>query len=259
MFVDSQVVLGEDVIIGPGCVVRGDVTLGSGCKLIANATIQGPAKLGKNNICYPGAAIGFAPQDLKFDPATAGAGVLIGDDNIFRENASVHRATKNKPTTIGDKNFFMVNAHVAHDVMIANGCMFANNVSVAGHVKIGDEVIVGGHSAIHQFCQIGRKAMVGGGGGLRQSLPPFCLAYTLGTVGALNTVGLRRGGFRLHIRPLQRAFNILFKEKHTNKVAAELILKELGQDALCREFAEFVKQAPRGFPRFSATARHTEC
>ena len=256
--IDPQVVIGKGVIIGPSCVIQGDVVIGDNCKLIANVFIQGPIKIGKNNSFYPGAAIGFAPQDLKYAPETPGQGVIIGDDNVFRENTTVHRATKEDcPTTIGNKNFLMVNAHVGHDVTIANGCMFANNVSIAGHVDIRDDVIIGGHSAVHQFCILGRKSMIGGAGGVRQSLPPFCLAYTLGTVGSLNIVGLRRSGYRDHIKPLKRAFEILFKENHTNTVAIEMIDKELGHDPLCREFSDFAKKAKRGLPRYSQTARHT--
>ena len=254
---DPQVVIGKGVIVGPHCVIQGDVTIGDNCKLIASVFIQGPIKIGKDNTFYPGAAIGFAPQDLKFSTQTPGRGVIIGDGNVFRENTTVHRATKDHPTTIGNKNFFMVNAHAGHDVNIANGCMFANNVSIAGHVEIHDDVIVGGHSAIHQFCVLGRKSMVGGAGGVRQSLPPFCLAYTLGTVGSLNIVGLRRSGYRDHVKPLQRAFEILFKEKHTNAVAVEIIEKELASDSLCQEFAAFAKNAVRGLPKYSQNARHT--
>ena len=255
--IDPQVVLGEDVSVGPNCVIQGDVTLGDHCKLIANVFIQGPIKIGADNTFYPGAAVGFAPQDLKFSPDTPGKGVVIGDSNVFRENTTVHRATKDKPTLIGNKNFFMVNAHVGHDVIIANGCMFANNVSIAGHVNIQDDVVIGGHSAIHQFCALGRKSMVGGAGGTRQSLPPFCLSYTLGTVGSLNIVGLRRSGYRSHIKPLKRAFEILFKENHTNIIAVEMIDSELGDDPLCQEFSAFVKNAARGLPRYSQNARHT--
>ena len=42
----------------------------------------------------------------------------------------------------------------------------ANNATLAGHVIVEDYAIIGGLAAIHQFCRIGRHAMIGGMSGV---------------------------------------------------------------------------------------------
>ena len=68
--VEGDVKLGEGVEIGPFCVVRGDVTLAEGVRLLSGVSLQGPVSIGKNTIVYPGAAIGYEPQDYKFKPGS---------------------------------------------------------------------------------------------------------------------------------------------------------------------------------------------
>lgn len=248
--VDDRVHLGKDVIVGAQCILEGRVTVGDGTRLLPRVIIRGTVNVGQRNIIYPNACIGYAPQDLKFDPANEGAGVLIGSDNIIREGVTIHRATGDHPTTLGDHNYLMCNSHMAHDTAVGHYCMFANGALLAGHVRVFDRAILGGNAAIHQFARVGRLAMVSGGVAMAQDTPPFCIAHYLKRVGSLNLVGLRRAGLREHIKPLQRAFDLLYRQHHLPARAAELILEELGDDPLCREFAEFVTSSKRGVSKY---------
>ncbi len=117
--VSPKVKIGTDVEIGPFCVIEDNVCIGDGCRLESHVTIKRGAILGQENILCSGTVIGGLPQH------TAAAGrcgqVVIGDKNTFRENTTVHRAMKEcDATTIGNENYFMVNAHVAHDCSIGN-------------------------------------------------------------------------------------------------------------------------------------------
>ena len=56
----------------------------------------------------------------------------------------------------------MAYVHVAHDVIIGDGCIFSNNATLAGHVVVDSYAIVGGLTPIHQFCRIGSYSMTGG-------------------------------------------------------------------------------------------------
>lgn len=242
--------LADDVVIGPNCTIEAQVTLGPGTRLIGSAYLKGPLTMGANNTVYPFACIGYAPQHRKYHPKQPGAGIVVGDDNTFRESVTVHRAFTQSPTVIGSRNYFMVNAHVGHDCVIGSDCTLVNQVLLAGHVSIGDGVTMGGNAGAHQHVRIGRLAMVGGIVALRQDLPPFCITGTGIGVAGLNLVGLRRAGYRDHVRPLQRAFEILFQGGHTNPTAVALILAELGDDPLCAEFAHFVAGTKRGITRY---------
>ena len=245
-FVDDAAQLAQDVVVGPGCSITGEVRVGEGTRLLAQVHLQGPMQIGRGNRLYPFVCLGFAPQDRGYDPERPGAGVQIGDDNVFRESVTAHRATQDRPTTIGNRNYFMVNTHAGHDVVVGDDVTLANGALLAGHVQVGDRVIMGGNAGLHQFCRVGRMAMISGMGAIHQDVPPFCVVHRNSRVGSLNLVGLRRSGHRDHIRPLKAAFDILYRQGHTNSAAAQRILDELGDDPLCHELATFVQQSKRG-------------
>lgn len=218
----------------------------AGTRLIGNVWLVGPLSIGKNNVIYPNTCIGFEPQHLKYVPGT-GAGVIIGDGNTLREGVTIHRAYHDEhPTTLGSNNFLMCNSHLGHDAVVGDNCTLANGVLLAGHVTVFDNVTLGGNSGAHQFCRIGRLAMISGVIAVTQDVPPFCIAYNTRVVSSLNVVGLRRAGYRENIPNLKRAFAILYQGRHTIPNAARRIEEELSNDPLCREFAEFLKQSSRG-------------
>lgn len=238
--IDPRAQLASDVEIGPGCILEGAVTLGPGTRLVSYVVLKGPLTLGRNNVIYPFVCIGTEPQDRKFDPGNDGAGTLIGDDNVFRESVTIHRATGAKPTTIGNRNYFMANSHVAHDCLLGSHITLANGSLLAGHVLLQDSVTMSGNCLVHQFCRIGRLAMFSGGRAIAQDVPPFCMVYNNRSVSGLNLVGLRRANLRDHIEPLQRAFEIFYHRGLPNLKAAETIEAQLGDNPLCLEFARFI-------------------
>ena len=58
----GEVVLHDDVIVGPNCVITGPVTVGAGTRLVGNVYLEGPITLGRDNIVYPFTCLGFSPQ-----------------------------------------------------------------------------------------------------------------------------------------------------------------------------------------------------
>jgi len=244
--VDRRAEIDDDAEIGPHCVIDGPVTIGRGTRLIAQVYLRGPLSIGSDNLLYPSVCIGFAPQDLKFDAAIDGPGVVVGNGNLLREGVTIHRATGQVPTTIGDRNFLMANSHLGHDVAMQNDCMLANGTLVGGHVQLADRVIIGGNAVVHQFCRLGRLSILAGVRGVLKDVPPFCTVYVSKCVGSLNYIGLRRAGYRQHIAPLKRAFDLLYRSRLPNPTAAERIEAELSDDPLCVEFGQFIRETTRG-------------
>lgn len=203
--------LGENVSIGPFVVVENHVEIGDGCQLGAHAVIQPYVKMGKDNILHPHVILGDLPQDTSFKAETI-SWLIIGDNNVFREGFTAHRAAKEHgETRIGSNCFFMNNSHVAHDCTIGSNTIFANNVAIGGHVEVGDKVFMGGNVVAHQFCRIGSYAIVQGTTGLSMDVIPFTL---IGGHYAkhykLNTVGLRRAGITgVRYNVLASAFRLL--------------------------------------------------
>jgi len=221
--VDGSAEVADDVEIGAYAVVGAGVRLGPGTRLMSHAVLEGPSVLGRGNVVHPFAVLGGAPQDKKHH---AGApGLEIGDDNVFREHVTMHRGTS-APTRIGSSNLFMASAHVAHDVVIGDGCVFANAVQLAGHVVIEDQVTFGGLSGVAQFARIGEGAFVAAGSMVERSVPPFVIVQgDRARVRAINRVGLeRRGASRETIAELERLFRALYMSHHPRAaVLAELV------------------------------------
>jgi UDP-N-acetylglucosamine acyltransferase len=192
---DRDVELADDVGIGPHCVLRGRVKIGAGTQLLGHVYLQGPLELGARNRVWPFTTLGFAPQHLDWDPDRPGAGLAIGDENVIRESVSISRAASDDvPTRVGSRNYFMVNSHAGHDCQIGSGCVIANGTLLAGSVWIGDGVVTGGNVAVHQFCQVGRGALLCGTFGLNKDLPPFFMLTGGNIAGSINLIGMRRSG-----------------------------------------------------------------
>lgn len=263
--IDGDVQLAADVTIGPHCVLdgtSGPIRIGSGTKLRGNVYLTGPLIIGQRNTLYPFACIGFAPQDLKWDPDRAGAGVVIGDDNTFRESVTIHRATRDDtPTTIGNDNYFMAGSHAGHDCQIANNCIFANATLLAGFVRVDDRVITGGGSAVHQFCRVGRGTMLGGTSAIVQDLPPYFMLTGLNVAGSVNLIGLRRSGASKEtIEDVRWVYKTLYRSGLSMTSALERLRErhERENRPMIQEYIDFIATSKRGIcPGSGKAARGT--
>jgi UDP-N-acetylglucosamine acyltransferase len=256
--VGREVNLGAGVQIGPLCLVEGRVKIGARTRLIGHATILGNTEIGADNVLHPGCVLGGDPQDIAY---TGGVRILkIGNNNIFREGATVHRASEHGTvTTMGDGNFMMQNSHVAHDCRIGNATIIAGNALLAGWVEMGDGAIVSGNSVVHQYCRIGRLAMMQGLSGMSRDLPPFCIAAARNTLRGINIVGLRRAGLTpAAINALRHAFAALFGKRQNLKAAIDRLQAEGSVSAEVRELIDFIRTSKRGVlfgPRDSGADR----
>jgi UDP-N-acetylglucosamine acyltransferase len=244
---EGDITLADDVEIGPYCVLRGRISLGAGTVLVQNVHLQGPLEMGAGNACYPGVAIGFAPQDKGFHHAKDGAGTVIGDGNTFRENTTIHRATReDRPTRVGHRNFWMAGSHAGHDVQVGSDCVFANGTLFGGHAEVADRVVTGGSAAAHQFARIGRGAMIGGLTGVSKDVCPFFTVTNTNYVGSYNRIGMRRGGASpADIDLVREIYGILVRSRkpYSQRVRA---LEALAGSPIADEFIAFVKSSKRG-------------
>jgi UDP-N-acetylglucosamine acyltransferase len=241
--------LGADVTIGPFVVVEDDVELGDRCTLLARSTVKRGSKLGSDNLVCEGAVLGGLPQHLR-QPENPGR-LVVGDRNVFRENITVHRAfVPESSTIIGSDCLLMVGSHVAHDCIVGNNVILTNNVLLGGHVTVGDRACLGGGAAVHQHCNIGRVAMVGGLARLDQDVPPFMMVDgESNMIVGLNRVGLRRAGVTPDERnEIKQAYQFIFR---SGMMYDELLetLEASFTEGPAAEFAPFLRAATRGFVR----------
>jgi len=228
-YIAPDVILGDNVTVGPFAVIESGAVLGANCQIGAHAVVHGHVKMGDGNILHPHAVLGGLPQDTSFKPETD-SWLIIGDNNAFREGFTAHRASKeHAETRIGSGCYFMNNSHVAHDCSVGNKTIFANNVAIGGFVEVGNNVFMGGNVVAHQFCRIGSYAIVQGTTGLNMDVIPFML---IGGRPArhykLNTVGLRRAGITGdRYKVLSDAFRLLRTKQSLDELEETEELKQL--------------------------------
>jgi UDP-N-acetylglucosamine acyltransferase len=241
--VDEAAELGDDVSIGPYCVVGPGVTLGNGVVLKSHVVVEGQTEIGDGTQIYPFAAIGTAPQDLKF--RGEGSKLIVGRNNVIREHATMNPGTEGGGmiTRVGDNGLFMIGTHVAHDCQVGNHVIMANNATLAGHVTVGDFAVIGGLAAIHQFVRIGEHAMIGGLSGVEHDVIPFgSVMGERASLSGLNIVGLKRRGFdRDSIHGLRAAYRGLFEGDGTLDDRLEHVAGEFAGNAAVQQVAAFIR------------------
>lgn len=243
--VDPRAAIDPGADIGPYAIVDGPVVVGAGTRVLAHAVLSGTTVIGRDNVIHYGAVVGHEPQDLSYRGAPTG--VRIGDRNVIREHAEVHRATTlERPTELGDDNFLFARAHVAHDCRVGNGVLIASGAMVAGHAVVGDRANISGNCVVHQYVRIGRLALLRGGSRTSRDVPPFAIMDWTHTVRAVNRVGLRRAGFSgERIRALQNAFATLFRTRRNLRQAlAEVAAAPMSDDVA--ELVAFIRASTRG-------------
>jgi UDP-N-acetylglucosamine acyltransferase len=243
--------IGEDVSIGPYCVIGADVTIGDRCRLESHVVVEGPTTLGPDNWVAPMASLGGPPQDRKYGGERTS--LQIGQGNRIREFVTINRGTDGGGglTTVGGENLFMAYAHIAHDCHVGDRTVFANAATLAGHVEVGDDATVGAFSAVHQFCRVARHAFVGGGSIVTRDVLPWVLTVGNRAKSAgLNIVGLKRAGYPVEtIRALKRCYALLFRSKVLLDEAMRQVEEELGHVEEVRYFLDFVRTSERGVCR----------
>ena len=241
--VDDSIELGADVEIGPGCVIGPNVKLGDGTKLIAHVFIESHTELGKNNTVFPFVGLGGAPQDLSYkgEPTK----LVIGDNNVIREHATIHRGTARdrSVTTLGNDCLIMGNCHVAHDCKVGNNVIMAQTATIGGHVQVGDFAFLGGLSGVHQHGRVGRYSFVGASALMTTDLIPFGSAIgNHAHLGGLNVVGLKRRGFtREQIHDLRAAYRLLFAEEGTFQERIEDCVEAYAGNPQVMEIVDFIR------------------
>lgn len=215
--VDPAARLGEDVEIGPFCIVGPAVALGARTRLISSVRIDGDVTLGADNEIHPGVVIGGAPQIKNY--ASANGAVRIGDRNVLREGVTINAgsAIGAGVTILGDDCYLMIGAHIGHDCRVGDRTIFANCATLGGHAQIGSNVFLGGLCAVHQFNRVGDFAIVGGLTPMTADVIPYGRAAgnPVGLAG-LNMVGLKRSGLSAEsISRLKRTYMAIFHGEGT--------------------------------------------
>ena len=213
--VDPKAEIGEDVEIGPFCVIDGPAKIGRGTKLFNNVTILGHVIIGEDNEIWPNAVIGGNPQDLSYRGTPTK--VVIGDRNVLRECVTINRASEKEDgyTRVGSDCYFMGNAHVAHDCSVGDRVIIGHGTMLGGHVHVDHHATLSGNVAVTHYGSIGSYTFVGGASRVLQDIAPFMLADgNPARPRCINIVALKRNNFGKEVvKALNETYRLLYRAR----------------------------------------------
>ena len=134
--VSPRAELASGVRIGPYSVIGDHVTIGNDTVIGSHVAVEGHTQIGERNRIYPFVSIGFPPQDIGYRGEDTR--LLIGNDNIIREYATINRATTKEAweTIVGNENYLMAYSHIAHDCILGNKIIMSNAATLGGHIPV---------------------------------------------------------------------------------------------------------------------------
>ena len=173
--IDPRAKIGNNCKIFPFVYIEGDVVIGDDCIIFPFVSICNGTRMGNNNKVHQGTVISALPQDFEFHGEKTEC--IIGDNNIFRENVVVNRATHTGgQTVIGNDNVLMEGAHISHDTKVGNRCVFGYGTKIAGDCEIEDGVIFSSSVVENAKTRVGRGSMIQAGTTFSKDVPPYIIA-----------------------------------------------------------------------------------
>ncbi|WP_116964552.1 acyl-ACP--UDP-N-acetylglucosamine O-acyltransferase [Fastidiosibacter lacustris] len=255
--IDSRAVIhetaeiAENVTIGPYAIIGENAKIGEGCNISAHAVIGKNAIVGKNNRIFQFASVGEEPIDHSFHGEFSQ--LILGDNNIIRECATIHAGTAKEDgtTRIGNNNLIMNYVHIGHDCQVGNKVTLVNNAALAGHVRVDDFATIGVNSGVHQFCRIGAYSFIAHMALITQDVPPYLMVASSPTSPCgINIEGLKRAKFSTQeIRAIREAYKIIYRQGLRLVDAIEKLKVMQKEISAIERFVTLLENSKRGIIR----------
>jgi bifunctional UDP-N-acetylglucosamine pyrophosphorylase/glucosamine-1-phosphate N-acetyltransferase len=177
-YVDADVTVGEDTVLGPGVMLQGRTVVGEGCRIHAGCRLTNAVV--ENNVVV-------LDHSVIVD-SRVGTGAQIGPmahirpNSVLGENARVGNFVELKKTTLGKGSkanhlAYLGDATIGADVNIGAGTITCNYDGVHKHpTVIEDGVFIGSDSQLIAPVTIGKDAYVGAGSSIAKDVPAGALA-----------------------------------------------------------------------------------
>jgi UDP-3-O-[3-hydroxymyristoyl] glucosamine N-acyltransferase len=218
--VAEDAVLGQDVSIGPLCIVESGAVIGDRTRLVAACYIGTAVTVGCDGVFYPHVSIrehctlgdrvvlhdgtvvgsdGFGyvvdEQGRRIKVPQVGI-VEIGDDVECGANVTVDRARFGK-TRIGNGVKIDNLVQIGHNVIVGDHAVIVAQVGIAGSTEIGTQAIIAGRCGVAGHLSIGAGAIVLGGSGVTRDVPPGVRVFGYPALPHRQAMSLHRHYLRL--------------------------------------------------------------
>ncbi len=253
--------LGQNVTIGPNCVVESGVIIGNGNVLVANVYIGKDVQIGDNNRFYPNCIIGGMPQILGLGADKKIGGLIIGDGNTIREQVTIHPSMHDGEfTKIGNNNLLMIGVHIGHDCILEDKLVMSNYTQISGHCKIETGVWLSGMVLMHQFITVGKWCYASGLAGINHDIPPFLIVsgHYPPKIRGVNKRGLIRAGLNeQQQKEVMDAYRRLYRSGGTLLENAKVLAQQEGLDENVKAMVDMImKSSEQRYGRYLEKFRH---
>lgn len=251
--ISSQAAVSPKAKIGAGCkifpfvYIEDNVEIGDNCIIFPFVSILNGTKMGNDNKVHQGTVLGALPQDFEFSGERTE--LIIGNNNIIRENVVVNRATHaGGQTVIGDDNFLMEGAHISHDTKMGNKNVVGYGTKIAGDCEIGNGVIFSSSVIENAKTRVGDYAMIQAGTTFSKDVPPYIIAggMPVGYSGP-NTTMMNVAGVAEKVQKhVANAYRLVFHGQNSVFDAVLQINDQVPDSEEIRNIVDFIKSTKKG-------------
>ncbi|MBQ7425907.1 MAG: acyl-ACP--UDP-N-acetylglucosamine O-acyltransferase [Prevotella sp.] len=245
--VSPKAKIGNNCKIFPFVYIEDDVEIGDNCIIFPFVSICDGSRIGNGNKIHQGSVISALPQDFNFRGAKSY--VVIGDNNVIRENVVINRGTqRDGKTVIGNNNFLLEGTHISHDTKVGDHCVFGYGVKIAGDCEIDNGAIFSSSAIQNANTRVGRLALVQAGCTFSKDVPPFIVAggKPLSYSGP-NTTMMNEAGINPKVQKhIANAYRLLFHGKTSVFDVINQIKDQVPDGPEIRTIIQFLEGTRRG-------------
>lgn len=239
--------IGNNCKIFPFVYIEDEVEIGDNCIIFPFVSILNGTRMGSDNKVHQGTVLGALPQDFNFTGEKSE--LVIGNNNIIRENVVVNRATHaGGQTVIGNDNFLMEGVHISHDTKVGDNCVFGYGTKIAGDCEIGHGVIFSSSVIENAKTRVGKGAMIQAGTTFSKDVPPYIVAggKPVAYAGPNNTIMTTMGIEDKVQKHVANAYRLVFHGQNSVFDAVLQINAQVPDSPEIREIVNFIKATKLG-------------
>ena len=198
-FIAPGTQIGARVTIYPFAYIEDDVVIGDDCTIYPHVSLMNGTRIGSGNTIYQNAVLGASPQDFSYKGEKST--LIIGDNNVIRENVVISRASRSDVSTvIGSGNILMEGTHISHNCQVGNQNVFGYAVKIACDCTIGSRSIFSSGVTAKPRCRIGDLAFILTGSASAKTYRPSSPSRTTlpSTLGSMRVCSPRQASTSVH-------------------------------------------------------------
>jgi UDP-3-O-[3-hydroxymyristoyl] glucosamine N-acyltransferase len=173
---EAGVEVGDGTVVSAGCYLGQETIVGNECRLYPNVSTRERTRIGNRVVIHNGSVIGsdgfgyFPDEKGRWQKIPQVGTVEIGDDVEIGANVTVDRARFGK-TVIGDGVKIDNLVQVAHNVCIGEHTAIAAQTGISGSTTVGRHVRLAGQVGVAGHVDIGDGAVAGAQAGVTKNVP----------------------------------------------------------------------------------------